>query len=166
MKTLLVRFVNVLAIVGVLLGYNQVLEQRAKDDEIARLSAEVEEAKLLTEFQSAKMSQDSGTETDNGLDRNGGIGRAYADGTYSGAAEGFGGVIEVSVTVVSKQVTDIEIVSADGEDGAYFAMAQDIISEIIEKQTADVDIISGATFSSTGIKNAVAQALEEAVLDE
>ena len=54
------------------------------------------------------------------------------------------------------------IVSAEKEDGAYLSMAEDIIPTIIDAQSADVDTISGATFSSTGIKNAVAQALEEA----
>ena len=48
------------------------------------------------------------------------------------------------------------------EDGAYLSMAEDIIPTIIEAQSADVDTISGATFSSTGIKEAVTQALEEA----
>ena len=42
-------------------------------------------------------------------------------------------------------------------------MAEEIIPAIIEAQSADVDTISGATFSSTGIKDAVAQALEKAV---
>ena len=40
-------------------------------------------------------------------------------------------------------------------------MAKDIIPEIIDAQSADVDTISGATFSSTGIKNATAQAREK-----
>ena len=53
--------------------------------------------------------------------------------------------------------------SAEKEDGAYLAMAEDIIPKIIEAQSAEVDTISGATFSSTGIKNAAEQALEQAV---
>ena len=43
------------------------------------------------------------------------------------------------------------------------SMAEDIIPKIIEAQSAEVDTISGATFSSTGIKNAAEQALEQAV---
>ena len=69
---------------------------------------------------------------------------------------------EVKVTVEGGSITDISIVSAEKEDGAYLSMAEDIIPTIIDAQSADVDTISGATFSSTGIKNAVAQALEEA----
>ena len=42
-------------------------------------------------------------------------------------------------------------------------MAEDIIPKIVEAQSVDVDTISGATFSSTGIKNAAKEALEKAV---
>ena len=56
----------------------------------------------------------------------------------------------------------VDIVSAEKEDGAYLTMAEDIIPKIIDAQTSEVDTISGATFSSTGIKNATAQALESA----
>ena len=42
-------------------------------------------------------------------------------------------------------------------------MAEDIIPEILEAQSAEVDTVSGATFSSTAIREASAQALEKAV---
>lgn len=41
-------------------------------------------------------------------------------------------------------------------------MAEDIIPKIIEAQSADVDTVSGATFSSTGIRDAVSEALKQA----
>ena len=68
----------------------------------------------------------------------------------------------MEVTVADGKITDISILSAEGEDGAYLTMAQDIIPRILEGQTAETDTVSGATFSSTGIKNAVIQALEKA----
>ena len=43
MREFWVRLVSMLAIVGVLLGYNSVLDVRAKEDEIARLSAQVDQ---------------------------------------------------------------------------------------------------------------------------
>lgn len=49
------------------------------------------------------------------------------------------------------------------KDGSYLTMAKDIIPKILDAQSAEVDTISGATFSSTGIKNATKQALEKAV---
>lgn len=86
----------------------------------------------------------------------------YRDGVYEGRARGFGGDIEVKVTVENGLITGIEIVSARGEDRAYFSRAERIVDSIIEAQSADVDTVSGATFSSTGIKNAVRQALSAA----
>ena len=87
----------------------------------------------------------------------------YKDGTYTGEADGFGGTVKVEVIVKKQKIKEINIVSADGEDGSYLTMAKDIIPKILDAQSAEVDTISGATFSSTGIKNATKQALEKAV---
>ena len=81
----------------------------------------------------------------------------------AGEADGFGGTVAVEVTVKDGKIEVVEVTSAEKEDSAYLAMAEDIIPTIIEAQSADVDTISGATFSSTGIKNASEQALEKAV---
>ena len=71
--------------------------------------------------------------------------------------------VKVEVIVKKQKIKEINIVSADGEDGSYLTMAKDIIPKILDAQSAEVDTISGATFSSTGIKNATKQALEKAV---
>lgn len=143
MREFWVRLVSMLAIVGVLLGYNSVLDVRAKEDEIARLSAQV----------AGNGQSDSG---------NGGSAN-YKDGTYTGEADGFGGTIQVEVKIEKSKIAEINVISAEKEDGAYLSMAKDIIPKIIDAQSADVDTVSGATFSSTGIKNASEQALEKAV---
>ena len=138
MKEFIVRLFSLLAIVGVLFGYNEVLDVLAKDEEIAKLNAQLE-----------VQSSGAGSDSESGSDS--GDGAGYKDGTYTGEADGFGGMVAVEVT------------SAEKEDSAYLAMAEDIIPKIIEAQSAEVDTISGATFSSTGIKNAAEQALEQAV---
>lgn len=143
MREFWVRLVSMLAIVGVLLGYNSVLDVRAKEDEIARLSAQV----------AGNGQSDSG---------NGGSAN-YKDGTYTGEADGFGGTIQVEVKIEKSKIAEINVISAEKEDGAYLSMAKDMIPKIIDAQSADIDTISGATFSSTGIKNASEQALEKAV---
>ena len=71
-------------------------------------------------------------------------------------------MITVLVTVENGTISEIEITSADGEDKAYLSMAEDIIPKIIEAQSADVDTVSGAMFSSTGIRDAVSEALKQA----
>lgn len=86
----------------------------------------------------------------------------YKDGTYTGSAQGFGGTITVQVTLASDEITDIQVTSAPGEDSAYLSQGEGVISSIISAQSTDVDTISGATFSSTGIINAVVDALGKA----
>ncbi|MDO4174324.1 MAG: FMN-binding protein, partial [Eubacteriales bacterium] len=86
----------------------------------------------------------------------------YQDGTYTGTAPGFGGDITVSVTIEGGKMTAIEIVSAAGETPSYLSRAKKIIDTMLETQSADVDVVSGATYSSNGIINAVKNALVKA----
>ena len=86
----------------------------------------------------------------------------YKDGTYTGEAEGYGGTIQVEVTLTGDEITSINVVSAPGEDSAYLSQAESVINSVISAQSTDVDTVSGATFSSTGILNAVDEALGKA----
>ena len=87
----------------------------------------------------------------------------YTDGTYTGSATGYGGEVIMSVTIEGGQITDISVVSAEGETYSYWNQALALVDEIIAAQTTDgIDAVSGATFSSNGIINAVKAALEEA----
>ena len=87
---------------------------------------------------------------------------SYADGTYTGSGDGFGDTVSVEVTVSGGKITAIDIVNAANEDAAYLDKAKGIIDSMISANSPEVDTISGATFSSTGIKTAVQQALEGA----
>ena len=86
---------------------------------------------------------------------------SYKDGTYEGSATGYGGKMKVSVTIANGEITEINIVDT-GDDEEYLIDARDVIPEIIEKQSLDVDTVSGATHSCKGIIKAVGKALESA----
>ena len=86
----------------------------------------------------------------------------YKNGTYNGEGQGFGGTITVAVTLEDDTIIDIQVVSAPGEDSAYLSQGEGVISTILSAQSTDVDTVSGATFSSTGIINAVNDALGKA----
>ena len=86
----------------------------------------------------------------------------YKDGIYEGQGEGFGGIVKVSVEIKQDNLEKIRIVEALGEDAAYLSMAESMIEEMITKQTPQVDTVSGATYSSVGIKTAVEDALSKA----
>ena len=75
MREFWIRLVSMLSVVGILLGYNAVLDARAKDEEIARLSAQLGGDTTRAETGAAVT--------------------AYEDGTYIGEADGFGGKIQV-----------------------------------------------------------------------
>lgn len=84
----------------------------------------------------------------------------YADGVYEGSAQGFGGEVVVSVTILQDEITSVEVTEAKGEDSAYLSMAMALTETIVQNQSVDVDTISGATYSSRGILDATSQALE------
>jgi len=81
------------------------------------------------------------------------------DGTYKGSANGYGGKVTVNVTVSKKTMTAIDIVSAPGETDSFFNRAKGVIDEMLTAQSTDVDVVSGATYSSNGIIGAVKNAL-------
>ena len=86
----------------------------------------------------------------------------YKDGTYQGSGTGFGGTITVQVTVSGGKITAVDILSAAGETGSYFASAQGVVSKVLSSQSPNVDAVSGATYSSNGIIQAVQNALSQA----
>ncbi|MCR5824583.1 MAG: FMN-binding protein [Lachnospiraceae bacterium] len=85
----------------------------------------------------------------------------YEDGTYTGTAFGNSGDITVAVTVKDDIITNIEILEQE-EDEPYFTDALEVIPKILEANSFDVDTVSGATFSSGGIIDAVKNALDKA----
>lgn len=80
------------------------------------------------------------------------------DGVYKGSANGYNGLVTVSVTIVNKSITAIDILSTSDDD-AFFNRAKGVIDKIIGSQSLDVDVVSGATYSSNGIIKAVKNAL-------
>ena len=87
----------------------------------------------------------------------------YLDGIYTAEAMGFEGRITVQVTVAEDQITDITILSAEDEE-EYLSRAKQVVPAILEGQSPNVDAVSGATYSSTGILNAVKLALAKAAV--
>lgn len=83
----------------------------------------------------------------------------FTDGVYSGSGTGFRGTTDVSVTVEGGKIADITINSYQ-DDEQFFSRAQSgVISEILAAQDTNVATVSGATFSSNSIIEAVSNAL-------
>lgn len=99
---------------------------------------------------------DTETETENTQTATGSF--DLADGVYKGSATGFSGPVTVAVTIMDKKITSIDILSST-DDEAFFNRAKGVIDRIISSQSFDVDVVSGATYSSNGIIGAVKNAL-------
>ena len=148
-----IRVLTIVSSVLVLFGYNMMYEMKQKDQEVMQLKLEKQILELEQKLAQKKTSLDEkAIEEEQGM----------KDGTYQAKAMGFGGEICVKVIVENHQMSDIQIVEASGEDGAYLDMAKKIIPQILENQSVQVDTISGATFSSTGIREAVKEAVRMA----
>ena len=81
------------------------------------------------------------------------------DGIYEGTGTGFAGKITVSVEIKDKKIVAITILNVEADDAAFFNRAKGVIDRIIQSQNLDVDVVSGATYSSRGIISAVKNAL-------
>ncbi len=89
---------------------------------------------------------------------------AYKDGTYYGSATGFAGPIKVKVVISGGKIASVEIVSTS-DGSSYIGKASAITGKIVSSQSTNVDTVSGATYSSVGIINAVRNALAQAAVD-
>ena len=186
------RVISILLVLMAVLFYNSSMKAQANEKEITALTDKVDtlqeqQNQLLSALETSYTnriqnqtaasdnektedpSQDSSSPADgNASDAGTEDGAAadsdnvYKDGTYTGEAEGYGGTIQVEVTLSDDEITSINVVSASGEDSAYLYQAEGVIDSIISAQSTDVDTVSGATFSSTGMLNAVDDALGKA----
>ena len=180
-QNFIMRILCLLLILAAVVGYNSMQKkdtQAQESQEIAALTKRVEKlekqnTEMLSALEEAAKNQEAAIaqaksdakDKDNAAKENAeetDTENVYKDGTYTGSAQGFGGAITVQVTLANDEITDIQVTSAPGEDSAYLSQGEGVISSIISAQSTDVDTVSGATFSSTGIINAVVDALGKA----
>ena len=90
--------------------------------------------------------------------------QTWKDGTYYGSGTGFNGEVKVKVVIADGQISDISVVSHN-DDSSFMGQAEGLISDIISSQSTNVDAVSGATYSSRGIINAVRAALKQAAVN-
>lgn len=88
---------------------------------------------------------------------------SYTPGTYTGVANGFGGDVEVTLTIGDNGgISSVEITGAKETPEVGGAAIPTLKDSILEKQSADIDAVSGATITSTAVKSAASKALSQA----
>lgn len=86
----------------------------------------------------------------------------YTPGTYAAQAKGFGGVVSVSVTFDEKGMTDVRVEAPDETSGIGSVAAEKLPAAILNAQSAQVDTVSGATFTSKAVISAVEDCIAQA----
>lgn len=85
----------------------------------------------------------------------------FTPGTYTGEADGLNGPIKVEVTVDANKILEVKVLEHDESPGISDNAIKNIPESIVEYQSLNVDTVSGATYSSQGILDAVKNALAD-----
>ena len=84
----------------------------------------------------------------------------YRDGTYTGTGNSRRGGFDVAVTIAGGRITGVAITRAFTEYPASRVAA--LPAQVVARQSASVDRVSGATYSSQAFQQAVQAALAQA----
>lgn len=87
---------------------------------------------------------------------------AYTPGTYEAEAKGFGGMVQVRLTVDESAVTDIAVTGEEETPGIGQRAIEELPARIVQAGGTQIDGVSGATITSGAILEAAAQALAQA----
>lgn len=84
------------------------------------------------------------------------------NGIYSAQARGMAGFVKTELEISNNKITSVNL-DLSTETPQYAQKAKSKLeNEVLAKQSADVDAVSGATFTSNGVKEAVKDALKKA----
>lgn len=87
------------------------------------------------------------------------------DGTFEGSSRGMQGPIKVQITVANARIAAIQVLSSKETPNVTKVAFERIPARIVETQSLKIDSVTGATWASAGIKNAVAEAAKKAGFD-
>ncbi|UUX34966.1 FMN-binding protein [Fundicoccus culcitae] len=128
------------------LGSATVTTQVATTEEAVEESEEVSEEEAAEESESEEVSEEV----------------VWQDGTYTAETEGHNGPLEVEVTIEEGAITAVEVLNHEETEGISDPAIEEVPAAIVEANSTEVDIVSGASVSSQAIIDAVNLALEEA----
>ncbi len=90
-------------------------------------------------------------------------GGIYTPGTYTGEAQGFGGTVSVTITTDANSITAVEVVGNDETPTVGGAHLEELGQMVLDAQSAEIDGVSGATVTSTAVKEAAQKAIDLAM---
>lgn len=86
----------------------------------------------------------------------------YIPGTYTGEGQGFGGTVTVTITTDENSITEVTVTGDSETANIGGAQLENLGNAILEAQSAEIDVVSGATLTSNGVIEAAKAAIEAA----
>ncbi len=108
--------------------------------------------------QEGDMTDGEGEGTDEGTGDMG----SYKSGTYTATADGYGGDVVVEMTFTSDKITQVTVTGESETENIGTNALNELPSDIMEKQTHEVDHVAGATVTSEAIKTAAKDCIDQA----
>ena len=90
------------------------------------------------------------------------VAASMADGTYTGVGQGKNGDVTVELQVTGGKLAAVRVVKHVETPGISDAAMTQFPQRVVDAQSLNVDAVSGATLTSDGIRNAVADAIRKA----
>lgn len=90
----------------------------------------------------------------------------YKAGTYTASEQGFGGTVTVSITTTTSKITEVTIIGEDETPEKGGVAMESLQATILEKQSADVDVVTGSTVTSKAVIQAATKAISKAKGEE
>jgi uncharacterized protein with FMN-binding domain len=86
----------------------------------------------------------------------------YKDGTYETSVDGYGGTFKMEVVIEDDKIKDVVVGENDETPSIGGVAIEQLISEMKEKQSSDIDVVSGATKTSQAMINDFQEILDKA----
>ncbi len=147
------RYISFVIVCFLSLGLYGYICSTAENNSIVRNDEETE----VTE--SRVDAEDAGSDSDTDQ------GATVTDGVYRATCFGYAGDINVEIVVENGEVIDISLPDY-GDEEEYKHFSDEIVNELMQDPLADVDAISGATFSTQAVIDAYNKALKQAGIDK
>lgn len=120
-----------------------------------------------TSSSAASGSTSSGSTSSSGTAPAASSSSGLTDGTYTGASTNTRyGPVQVQVTVTSGQIADVQVIDYPSSNGRDKQINQSaiprLVSETVQAQSAHIDMVSGATYTSHGYITSLQSAIDQA----
>ncbi|MCD8105412.1 MAG: FMN-binding protein, partial [Lachnospiraceae bacterium] len=133
-------------------------ETEAAETDAAETEAESEASEEETTAGNVETEEEAETDLADGS-------ALYLAGTYTATAEGYSTEVTVAMTFDENNIVEMDA-DVSGETSTWALIDDDVVAQVLEAQSVDVDGISGATVTTDAILEAAEDCIAQAMIEE